>query len=79
MSEEFIALTLEEVKLLKLDPKILSFKPYIEEASMNTKYLFICGSVASGIGKGITNSSVGLLLKEYGFEVSFMKIDPYLV
>ncbi|CAD8060948.1 unnamed protein product [Paramecium sonneborni] len=42
------------------------------------KYLFICGAIASGIGKGTINSSIGMLLKEYGYKVSFLKIDPYL-
>lgn len=43
------------------------------------KFLFICGAIASGIGKGVMNSSIGLLLKQYGYSVSFLKIDPYLV
>ena len=43
------------------------------------KYLFICGAVASGIGKGVINSSIGMLLKECGYNVALMKIDPYLV
>ncbi len=43
------------------------------------KYIFICGAIASGIGKGVTNSSIGMLLKKYGYNVSFLKIDPYLV
>lgn len=43
------------------------------------KFLFICGAIASGIGKGTVNSSIGMLLKEYGYKVSFLKIDPYLV
>ena len=43
------------------------------------KYLFICGAVASGIGKGVINSSIGMLLKECGYNVTLMKIDPYLV
>ncbi|CAD8133373.1 unnamed protein product [Paramecium octaurelia] len=42
------------------------------------KYLFICGAIASGIGKGTINSSIGMLLKQYGYKVSFLKIDPYL-
>ena len=32
----------------------------------------------SGIGKGITTSSIGRVLKDYGFSVTAMKIDPYL-
>ena len=42
------------------------------------KFIFICGGTASGLGKGVFTSSLGLLLKEAGFTVSFLKIDPYL-
>jgi CTP synthase len=42
------------------------------------KYLFICGSTISGIGKGVTVSSIGLILKNCGFKVTAIKIDPYL-
>lgn len=41
------------------------------------KYIFVCGGVMSGIGKGITAASIGRILKDYGFSVSMMKIDPY--
>lgn len=43
-----------------------------------TKYIFITGGVVSGIGKGIVASSLGRLLKSYGFQVSLLKLDPYL-
>lgn len=42
-----------------------------------TKYIFVCGGVMSGIGKGVTAASIGRILKDYGFSVSMMKIDPY--
>lgn len=42
------------------------------------KYIVITGGVISGIGKGITASSIGLLLKLRGFNVTAIKIDPYL-
>lgn len=45
---------------------------------MTMKYIFVTGGVLSGLGKGITASSVGLLLKRSGFEVTAIKIDPYL-
>ncbi len=45
---------------------------------MKTKYVFICGGVMSGIGKGITTSSIGRVLKDDGFSVTVAKIDPYL-
>lgn len=42
------------------------------------KYIFVTGGVISGLGKGITASSIGRLLKSRGFEVTAVKIDPYL-
>jgi CTP synthase len=44
----------------------------------NTKYIFIVGGVMSGVGKGITTSSIGTILKARGFNVTAMKIDPYI-
>ena len=42
------------------------------------KYIVITGGVISGLGKGITASSIGLLLKDRGYMVTSVKIDPYL-
>lgn len=42
------------------------------------KYIVITGGVMSGIGKGITASSIGVILKNYGSKVTAIKIDPYL-
>jgi len=42
------------------------------------KYIIVTGGVLSGLGKGITTSSVGLLLKMQGYKVTAIKIDPYL-
>lgn len=42
------------------------------------KYIVITGGVISGLGKGITASSIGLLLKSRGLNVTAIKIDPYL-
>ncbi len=44
----------------------------------NTKYIFIVGGVMSGIGKGISASSIGVILTHYGYRVNVMKVDPYL-
>ena len=41
-------------------------------------YIVVTGGVISGLGKGITSSSIGLLLKAHGFNVTAIKIDPYL-
>jgi len=43
-----------------------------------TKYIFVVGGVISGVGKGITASSLGLILKNRGLKVSAIKIDPYI-
>lgn len=43
-----------------------------------TRYIFVTGGVLSSLGKGITSSSIATLLKHSGFEVSILKIDPYI-
>ena len=45
---------------------------------MSTKYIFITGGVVSGLGKGITASSLGRLLKNRGYKVINQKFDPYI-
>ena len=42
------------------------------------KFIVITGGVMSGIGKGITASSIGVILKKNGYGVTAIKIDPYL-
>src|SRR3989344_5554177 len=42
------------------------------------KYVFVVGGVMSGIGKGVSASSIGLILKGRGFRVTALKIDPYI-
>lgn len=44
----------------------------------NTKYIFVVGGVMSGVGKGITTSSIGTIIQGKGYKVSLMKADPYL-
>ena len=44
----------------------------------NTKHLFVTGGVASSLGKGLTASSLGRLLKMRGLRVQMQKLDPYL-
>jgi CTP synthase len=43
-----------------------------------TRHLFVTGGVASSLGKGLTASSLGRLLKLRGLRVSMQKLDPYL-
>lgn len=42
------------------------------------KYIFVIGGVMSGVGKGITTASIGLILKSKGLSVTAIKIDPYI-
>ena len=42
------------------------------------KYVVVTGGVISGLGKGITISSIGRILKSSGVRVTSIKIDPYL-
>jgi len=43
-----------------------------------TKYIFVVGGVMSGVGKGITVASIGRILQSKGYNVSAIKIDPYI-
>lgn len=45
---------------------------------MSTKYIFVCGGVMSGVGKGTVTASLGRILKSKGFSVTAVKIDPYI-
>lgn len=45
---------------------------------MGMKYVVVSGGVLSGLGKGVTASSIGVLLKSAGLRVTSIKIDPYL-
>ncbi len=47
-------------------------------SSSETKHLFVTGGVASSLGKGLTASSLGNLLKARGLRVTMQKLDPYL-
>ena len=42
------------------------------------KYVLVSGGVVSGIGKGLTASSIGVLFKSCGWRVTSIKIDPYV-
>ena len=42
------------------------------------KYIFVSGGVVSGLGKGITSSSIGAILESKGIKVTIVKIDMYL-
>lgn len=42
------------------------------------KYIFVVGGVMSGVGKGIAASSIGKILQSRGFNITALKIDPYI-
>jgi len=46
--------------------------------SLPVKHVFVTGGVASSLGKGLTASSLGNLLKARGLRVTMQKLDPYL-
>lgn len=45
---------------------------------VTTKYIFVSGGVLSGLGKGVTAASLGVLLKEQGYSVTNIKCENYL-
>ncbi|MEO8557317.1 MAG: CTP synthase, partial [Actinomycetota bacterium] len=49
-------------------------KPVVNQ----TKHIFVTGGVASSLGKGLTASSLGHLLRARGIRVTMQKLDPYL-
>ncbi|NUS51390.1 MAG: CTP synthase, partial [Nocardioidaceae bacterium] len=54
----------------------MAASPYSSTGS--TKHVFVTGGVASSLGKGLTASSLGSLLKSRGLRVTMQKLDPYL-
>ena len=52
--------------------------PTEPDPASGAKFIFVTGGVMSGLGKGITAASTGRLLANAGFNVTAVKIDPYL-
>jgi CTP synthase len=48
------------------------------DPDLGRKFIFVTGGVMSGLGKGITAASTGRLLANAGFDVTAVKVDPYL-
>lgn len=42
------------------------------------RFIFVLGGVISGLGKGVTASSIGAILNEMGYKITIKKLDPYL-
>lgn len=61
-------------------PKNKSAKTVNKKESVSSahKYIFVVGGVMSGVGKGITTSSLGTILQSKGYKVNIAKADPYL-
>jgi len=55
----------------------LAAAPYSSRPAL-TRHLFVTGGVASSLGKGLTASSLGRLLRARGLRVTMQKLDPYL-
>ena len=50
----------------------------MSDNTMQTKYIFVTGGVASSLGKGIISSSIARLLQARGYSVTIQKLDPYI-
>ncbi len=50
----------------------------VKKSKKVCKYVFVVGGVISGVGKGITASSIGKILQDHGLIVTALKIDPYV-
>ena len=50
----------------------------IKEHEKGLRFVVVAGGVISGVGKGVATASIGKILKEYGYSVTIIKIDPYI-
>jgi len=50
----------------------------VKKPKFPTKYIFVVGGVMSGVGKGVTAASIGEILQSRGYNVSAIKMDPYI-
>lgn len=49
-----------------------------DEQNDRVKFIVVTGGVCSSLGKGITTSATGALLRAAGYHVCSIKIDPYI-
>jgi CTP synthase len=49
-----------------------------KKGTKQTKYIFVVGGVMSGVGKGVSSSSIAKILQARGLKVTAIKIDPYI-
>ncbi len=52
--------------------------PSVSKSGKITRHIFVTGGVASSLGKGLTASSLGQVLRSRGLKVTMQKLDPYL-
>lgn len=64
--------------MTKIIKEVLSVYNAMHRSREIMKYIIVTGGVLSGLGKGISASSIGKLLKSRGLKVTAIKIDPYL-
>lgn len=50
----------------------------MRKRGVRPKYIFVVGGVMSGVGKGVATSSIGKILQSRGYNVTALKIDPYI-
>lgn len=56
----------------------MSKKVILKKGKDNTKFIFVVGGVMSGVGKGVTTASIGNILQARGYNVTAIKMDPYI-
>ena len=49
-----------------------------KKSKNSPKFIFVVGGVMSGVGKGVTTASIGEILQARGYNVSCIKMDPYI-
>ena len=64
--------------MLGSNPVVQSINSRFQKSAKTTKHVFVTGGVASSLGKGLTASSLGHLLRARGLSVTMQKLDPYL-
>ncbi|MEA3464121.1 MAG: CTP synthase [Patescibacteria group bacterium] len=64
------------IKKQKTKPNPPSLK--LRRTRQPTKYIFVVGGVMSGVGKGVACASIGRILLSKGYNVSAIKVDPYI-
>ncbi|KAK8913582.1 hypothetical protein KSP39_PZI023782 [Platanthera zijinensis] len=63
-----------DAPMIEIDAPVKTVVP----TKRQMKYVLVTGGVVSGLGKGVTASSIGVVLKACGLRVTSIKIDPYL-